>query len=159
MDTSERSLFPFPPQRMYFGANVPRRLIHDYARAIAAEFHRERNILFGSYAGGTPHEESDVDLLVVMRTTDPHAAAVRIQYRLTPPFSVDLVVRTPEQLALRLPQGESFLRTVVSQGKVLYEKDDTSLGPEGRDALRTACPDDANHVVRIAWPICRFLAL
>jgi uncharacterized protein len=133
MDTSERSLFPFPPQRMYFGANVPRRLIHDYARAIAGEFHPERIILFGSYACGTPHEESDVDLLVVMRTADPHAAAVRIQYRLTPPFPVDLVVRTPEQLAWRLAEGESFLRTVVSQGKVLYEKDDTSVGPEGRN--------------------------
>jgi predicted nucleotidyltransferase len=124
MATIERSLFPFPPKRVYFGANVPRRLIHRYARAIAAEFHPERNILFGSYAYGTPHEESDVDLLVVMRTADPHGAAVRIQYRLTPPFPVDLVVRTPDQLASRLARGESFLRTVMSQGKVLYEKDD-----------------------------------
>jgi predicted nucleotidyltransferase len=121
MTKPERSLFPFPPNRVYFGANVPRRVIRSYARAIAAEFHPEKIILFGSYAYGAPHEESDVDLLVVMRTADPHGAAVRIQYRLTPPFPVDLVVRTPEQLAWPLAQGESFLRTVVSQGKVLYE--------------------------------------
>jgi predicted nucleotidyltransferase len=91
--------------------------------------------LFGSYAYGTPHDGSDVDLLVIMHTADPHGAAVRIQYRLTPPFSVDLVVRTPEQLARRLARGESFLRTVVSQGKVLYEKDDARVGSEGRKGL------------------------
>jgi predicted nucleotidyltransferase len=136
MSKTERSLFPFPPKRVYFGTNVPRRVIRSYARAIAAEFHPEKIILFGSYAYGTPHEESDVDLLVVMRTADPHSAAVRIQYRLTPPFPVDVVVRTPEQLAWRLAHGESFLRTVVSQGKLLYEKDDASMGPEGRKGLR-----------------------
>jgi predicted nucleotidyltransferase len=74
MATTERSPFPFPPNRVYFGANVPRRLIRGYAHAIAAEFHPERIILFGSYAYGTPHEESDVDLLVVMSTADPHGA-------------------------------------------------------------------------------------
>jgi predicted nucleotidyltransferase len=136
MAKTDTSPFPFPPKRMYFGANVPRQLIHRFARAVAAEFHPEKIILFGSYAYGTPHEESDVDLLVVMRTADPHAAAVRIQYRLTPPFPVDLVVRTPEQLAQRLAQGEPFLRTAISQGKVLYEKGDASLGPQGRKRLR-----------------------
>jgi hypothetical protein len=55
---------------------------------------------------------------------------------LTPPFPVDLVVRTPEQLAWRLAQGESFLTTVVSQVKVLHEKDDARVGPEGRERLR-----------------------
>jgi hypothetical protein len=73
---------------------------------------------------------------MVMHATDPHSAAVRIQYRLTPPFPVDLVVRTPEQLARRLAQGESFLGTVVSQGKVLYEKDDARVGSESRKGLR-----------------------
>jgi hypothetical protein len=63
------------------------------------------------------------------RVMTTNAATVRIQYRLTPPFPVDLVVRTPEQLARRLAQGESFLTTVVPQGKVLYEKDDARVGP------------------------------
>src|SRR5579862_9699461 len=105
MANPAKSPFPFPPKRVYFGANVPKRLIHRYARAIAEEFHPEKIILFGSHAYGTPHEESDVDLLVVMPTRDPHSQKVRIQYRLTPPFPVDLIIRTPKQVKRRLAEG------------------------------------------------------
>jgi predicted nucleotidyltransferase len=136
MAKREKSPFPFPPKRVYLGAKVPKRLIHRYADAIAAEFHPDKIILFGSYAYGTPHEESDVDLLVVMSTRNQHDQAVRIQYRLTAPFPVDLIVRTPEQMAWRLAEGESFLTTIMSQGKTLYEKDDAGVGKEGRSGLR-----------------------
>lgn len=136
MAKTEKSPFPFSPKRVYLGANTPRRVIHGYARAIAEEFHPEKIILFGSYAYGTPNEESDVDLLVVMHTADPHAAAVRIQYRLTPPFPIDLIVCMPEQLTRGLARGEPFLSTVVSQGKILYEKDDARVDPESRKRLR-----------------------
>jgi predicted nucleotidyltransferase len=136
MTKTEKSPFPFPPKRVYLGVKIPKRLIHRYANAIAAEFHPDKIILFGSYAHGTPHEESDVDLLVVMSTRNQHDAAVRIQYRLTAPFPVDLIVRTPEQIAWRLAEGESFLTTIMSHGKVLYEKDDAGVGQKGRTGLR-----------------------
>jgi predicted nucleotidyltransferase len=135
MAKTDKSPFPFPPKRIYLGTKVPRRLIHRYADAIAAEFHPDKIILFGSHAYGRPHEESDVDLLVVMPTRNQHDQAVRIQYRLTAPFPVDLIVRTPEQLALRLGEGESFLTTIMSRGKVLYEKDDASVAQKGRRGL------------------------
>jgi predicted nucleotidyltransferase len=129
------SPFPFPPQRLYGGANVPMRVIRRYARAIAEEFQPERIILFGSYAYGTPHEDSDVDLLVVMPAYNQHNQAVRIQWRLAAPFPLDLIVRTPKQVAWRLEEGESFTTTIVSQGKLLYEKDDQGVGQESRGRL------------------------
>src|SRR6266849_2303146 len=116
------SPFPFPPKRVYYGANIPMRVIRRYARAIAEEFHPDKIILFGSYAYGTPHEDSDVDLLVVMPAYNQHSQAVRIRWRLTAPFPVDLIVRTPKQMKWRLAEGESFTRTIVAQGKILYEK-------------------------------------
>src|SRR5262249_18459342 len=116
------SPFPFPPKRMYWGAHIPRRLIRRYARAIAEEFHPGKIILFGSYPYGTPHPDSDVDLLVIMPARDEHAQAVRILWRLAAPVPLDLIVRTPKEMAWRLAEGESFLTAVVSQGKVLYEK-------------------------------------
>jgi predicted nucleotidyltransferase len=136
MSKTEASPFPFPPKRVYLGGKVPNRLIHRYADAIVAEFHPDKIILFGSYAYGTPHEESDVDLLVIMPTRNQHDQAVRIQYRLTAPFPIDLIVRTPKQMASRLSEGEPFLMTIVSQGKILYEKDDAGMGQEGRTGLR-----------------------
>jgi predicted nucleotidyltransferase len=122
------SPFPFPPKRVYWGADIPMRLIRRYARAIADEFHPDKIILFGSYAYGTPNEDSDVDLLVVMPCADQHAQAVRILYRLSAPFPLDLIVRTPYQMKWRLEEGESFTTTIVTQGKILYEKKRATRG-------------------------------
>ena len=130
------SPFPFPPKRVYYGANIPMRVIRRYARAIAEEFHPDKIILFGSYAYGTPHEDSDVDLLVVMPAYNQHNQAVRIRWRLTAPFPVDLIVRTPKEMAWCLEEGESFTATIVSKGKILYEKDDPGVGQKGRAGLR-----------------------
>src|SRR5437870_13892336 len=104
MATTDPSPFPFPAKRMYRGDNIPMRVIRRYARAIAEEFQPDRIILFGSYAYGTPHEDSDVDLLVVMPARDQHAQAVRIRWRLAAPFPVDLLVRTPKEMAWRLEE-------------------------------------------------------
>ncbi|MBI2809004.1 MAG: nucleotidyltransferase domain-containing protein [Planctomycetes bacterium] len=108
------------------------RVIRRYARAIAEEFQPDKIILFGSHAYGTPHEDSDVDLLVVMPAANQHAQSVRIRWRLAAPFPVDLIVRTPEQVKRRLEERESFLSEIMADGKVLYEKDDASVDSEGR---------------------------
>jgi predicted nucleotidyltransferase len=136
MARTPASPFPFPPKRLYLGPNIPRRVIRRYARAIAEEFHPEKIILFGSYAYGTPHENSDVDLLVIMPTHNQHDQAVRILWRLAAPFPLDLIVRTPKEMRWRLDEGESFSTTIMSQGRVLYEKDDAGVGAEGRRGLR-----------------------
>jgi predicted nucleotidyltransferase len=136
MAKTQPSPFPFPAKRLYFGTGVSMRLIRRYARAIAEEFHPDKIILFGSHAYGTPHEDSDVDLLVVMPARNQHSQAVRILWRLAAPFPIDLLVRTPKEMAWRLEAGESFTTTIVSQGKVLYEKDDQGVGQEGRAGPR-----------------------
>ena len=112
------------------------RVIRRYARAIAEEFHPDKIILFGSYAYGTPHEDSDVDLLVVMPARNQHDQAVRILWRLAAPFPIDLLVRTPYQMKCRLEESESFTTTITAQGKALYEKDDAGVGQLSGARLR-----------------------
>jgi predicted nucleotidyltransferase len=112
-------------------------VIRRYARAIAAEFQPDKIILFGSFAYGTPNADSDVDLLVIMPTHNQHSQSVRIQYRLSAPFPLDLLVRTPENIAWRLAEGESFTTTIMTKGKVLYEKDHEGVGQESRSRLRS----------------------
>ena len=89
-------------------------------RVDAEEFHPDKIILFGSYAYGTPNQDSDVDLLVVMPARNQHDQAVRIRWRLAAPFPVDLIVSTPKQMTWRLKEGESFTTEIVSKGKLLY---------------------------------------
>ena len=89
---------------------------------IVKEYHQKKVILFGSYAYGTPHENSDVDILVIMPARNEINQAVRIQMAVHAPFSMDLIVRTPEHLRKRLEEGHPFFVEVMGQGKVLHEK-------------------------------------
>jgi predicted nucleotidyltransferase len=130
MTTSRPSPFPFPPKRYYTGANIPMRVIRRYARAIAERFQPDKIILFGSYAYGTPHEDSDVDLLVIKPTWNQISQAVQIRWALAAPFPMDLIVRTPKEVKWRLEEGESFLTEIVSKGKILHEMD--APGPRRR---------------------------
>lgn len=123
------------PVRWYRGADIPMRLVRWFARQVAERFHPEKIILFGSYAYGTPHADSDVDILVVLPARNQTDQAVRISLAIDPPFPLDIIVRTPKNMKWRLAEGDSFLREVVSKGKVLYEKADAGVGEEGRGRL------------------------
>jgi hypothetical protein len=64
--------------RYYEGANIPMRVIRAFARRVAERFQPDKIILFGSFAYGTPHEDSDVDVLVVMPARNQLDQAVKI---------------------------------------------------------------------------------
>jgi len=96
--------------------------IRAVVKEIAGRFHPTRIILFGSYAYGVPKQDSDVDLLVIMKTEQrPVEQAYAIRRAVGFPFPVDLLVRTPEQVEERLGMGDCFIREIIGQGKVLYE--------------------------------------
>jgi len=99
--------------------------IRDFANRIAAEFHPNRIILFGSHARGQASGDSDVDLLVVIpHEGKPWRMATAIRGRVRPTFPVDLLVRTPESIRERLEMGDNFIREIVEEGEVLYEAPD-----------------------------------
>ncbi len=119
------------PARWYRGANIPMRVIRGFARAVAEHFHPEKIILFGSYAYGTPHADSDVDILVVMPARNQIDQACRIDRLIDAPFPLDLLVRTPKNMKWRLEEGDSFLTEIVTKGKVLHEANDARLVEKG----------------------------
>src|SRR5260370_15472022 len=141
MNTKPRSLSHPSAGHWYRGAAVPMRLIRQFARQVAKHFHPDKIILFGSHAYGTPHADSDVDILVIMPARNQIDQAVRIDRALDPPFPLDLVVCTPRNMKWRLEEGDSFLREIVTRGKVLYEKADGSMGEKGRGRS----PSRRNH--------------
>jgi predicted nucleotidyltransferase len=113
----------------YPSPNVPMSAIRRFARQIAQRFHPEKIILFGSYAYGTPHAESDVDLLVIMPANDVVSRAIRIVNAFDRDFSYDLIVRTPRQIDRGLKQNNWFLREIVEKGRVLYDARNGAVGP------------------------------
>ena len=121
--------------RRYQSPDIPLSAIRRYARQIAAMFHPEQVILFGSYARGDQREGSDVDLLVVMPAANQSSLALRIRLALPSPFALDLIVRTPKRLQRGLAEGDWFLREILETGKVLYETSNRLVGPQGRSRL------------------------
>jgi uncharacterized protein len=110
-------------------------VIRRFARQVAERFHPEKIILFGSYAYGTPHADSDVDILVVMPARNQLDQAVKISLAIDPPFPLDIIVRTPHNMGWRLAEGESFLTEITTKGKVLYEKNHAWVGTQSRKRL------------------------
>ena len=129
--------------RWYRGADIPMPVIRRFAREVADRFQPDKIILFGSYAYGTPHADSDVDILVVMPARNQLDQAVKIELACDPPFPLDIIVRTPHNMKWRLAEGDSFLGEVVSKGKILYEKVDARLGPKGGGRLPRGTKTDA----------------
>src|SRR6266446_6939507 len=124
----------------YASPNIPLTAIRRFARRIAERFHPEKIILFGSYAYGRPHNESDVDLLVIMPAYDVIAQAIRISGAFERLFSHSIIVRAPQQIerGLREDDCDWFLREVMDKGKVLYEAPHRAVGSQGRGRHRVS---------------------
>jgi len=91
---------------------------------IVTELKPEKIILFGSYAYGKPNPDSDVDLLVIMKTRaslkDRSWAVSRL---LMPrPFPVDILVKTPREIEKALGAKDFFMKEILTRGKVLYDR-------------------------------------
>lgn len=114
---------------------MPATVIRQFARQVAERFQPEKIILFGSHAYGTPHADSDVDILIIMRARNPIDQAFKIRLAVPAPFSMDLIVRTPQSMKWRLEEGDLFHTEIVTRGKVLYEKGDQGVGWQSRRRL------------------------
>jgi uncharacterized protein len=101
---------------------IPQEAINQVVEQIVEKFKPQKIILFGSYALGNPRPESDVDMLVVMDTSQKEVQqAIQICQQIEYRFGLDLIVHTPKYLAERVKMGDWFLRDVLKEGKVLYE--------------------------------------
>ena len=107
--------------------------IRAFVKELARRFAPERVILFGSHASGNASAGSDVDIFVVMNTPlSPITQEVLIRKEIPRRFPLDLIVMKPRPLERRIKLGDTLVRSVLSKGKVLYEKDVSGMGPEGR---------------------------
>ncbi len=91
---------------------------------IRSRFSPEKIILFGSYASGRPHEDSDVDLLVVMPSQDPPLRRrIRLRRALRDPerrIPIELLALTPEEVRAARENRDPFLTDILEHGRVLY---------------------------------------
>ena len=86
----------------------------------------EKIILFGSYANlcGSPTPDSDIDLLIIMETTQTAAERILAVSRLLRPrpFPMDILVRTPQEISALLESGNDFFKEIMTEGIVIYDR-------------------------------------
>lgn len=98
--------------------------ITEIINRIADGFNPDKIVLFGSYASGNPTEDSDVDLLIIKDSSLPRPQrSIQVRKMLlgtrTP---LDILVYTPKEITNGLSQPNSFIQTIFSSGKIVYEK-------------------------------------
>lgn len=86
----------------------------------------EQILLFGSYANGTAKENSDLDLLVIVKNSDLPKRKRSIElYNLLGrkySFPKDILIRTQSEVDEWKNVRQAFLTTIKGESKVLYER-------------------------------------
>jgi predicted nucleotidyltransferase len=95
----------------------------EVTKRLVAELDPDRIILFGSHAWGSPDDDSDLDLLVIVPHSDqpPTLRAVRAHRCLRDiPFPVDVLVKTRAEVERGSHVPASLVSEVLERGRVLY---------------------------------------
>ena len=103
---------------------IDQELLDETVRRIVTALQPKTIYLYGSHAYGQPHQDSDVDLFVVVGDSElpPHrraVAAYRALRGLFLPAEVKVVTRA--EFERRARWSSSIERAVLDKGKVLYE--------------------------------------
>ena len=98
-------------------------LLQTATQRLVAEFQPEQIRLFGSHAWGTPTEDSDVDLMVILPQSDERPIrrdqrAQKCLGRLAVP--ADVLVRTRGEVNRYKHLRASLFHQVLNQGRKLY---------------------------------------
>ncbi len=98
-------------------------ILDEITRRIVKAVHPVKIVMFGSYAWGQPTVDSDLDLFVIVRSSDePAYRRAREIYRSLRGIvvPVDVVVQTHDEVERSRKVITSLARKVMEEGKVLH---------------------------------------
>lgn len=102
---------------------IPAGLRKEVVGRLVNEFHPETIYLFGSHAWGKPTAGSDMDLLVIVKTSrqKPIQRAIRAQRSLRGVKApVDVLVKTRREFEKYISVKASLEAQITREGKLLY---------------------------------------
>jgi predicted nucleotidyltransferase len=87
----------------------------------------EKIILFGSYAYGTPTNDSDIDILVIKNISEEETRDFRLKLKKALwnklgklNFSFDVLVDNEQRINDRILMGDLFYEEIYTKGRILY---------------------------------------
>lgn len=100
--------------------------VNEIVKKIIDGYNPEKIILFGSYAYGKPFFDSDIDMMIIKKTSADritrYCEVKKIAFDRNRHISFDPLVMTPEEVEKRKRCGDDFINEILSRGIVLYEK-------------------------------------
>ncbi len=103
-----------------------REIITEVVEKIKNEYQPEKIILFGSYAYGTPNEDSDIDLFIIKnsdkRRIDRFLEVSPLVENPDYHIPITPLVYTPDEVKRRLEMGDSFVEEILTKGDVLFAR-------------------------------------
>lgn len=102
---------------------LSRELLDEVVRRLVREFHPEKIILFGSHAWGTPTQDSDMDLLVIVASSNVSSVQRAVKaHRCLRGLNVskDILVKTRGEVEKYRGIHASLEAQILEQGRVLY---------------------------------------
>jgi predicted nucleotidyltransferase len=104
---------------------ITQKKIEEIVKRIITSYKPEKIVLFGSYAYGNPSENSDLDILVVVKRSElpRYKRARKIRKKLWGLTDVpkDILVYTLEEIEEWKEVEEAFITSILKGEKVLYE--------------------------------------
>lgn len=100
--------------------------INEVVTKIVSGFNPDKIILFGSYANGTPDDDSDLDLLIVQDSDLPiqkRGLDIRLSL-IGSMIPIDLLIYTRSEFDQEKNKRFSFLNSAIKNSKILYERAD-----------------------------------
>lgn len=84
----------------------------------------ERVYLFGSWARGEEDDLSDLDVVVIKRTTLPFFERLREVAKALPltEGGVDVLVYTPDEFEAMQREGNAFAEMIAEEGRLIYAR-------------------------------------
>ncbi len=98
--------------------------IQAVVRRIVEGYEPDQIILFGSYAYGTPTEDSDLDLLIIKQNAEQKSIERDLTVRHLlwggemPPM--DILVRTPQEVTEAVARIYTIEAEAVQKGRIMY---------------------------------------
>lgn len=113
--------------------SITSEIITEATRRLSLELDPEEIILFGSYAWGTPHKHSDLDLCVIVGDDTPGFNRIEwgvrgINVLNDLMIDVDILIKTRSEVEAFKTVPASLTRKIVEKGKLLYGQGKTSIG-------------------------------
>ncbi len=98
--------------------------LNSIVERLVTHFDIEKIVLFGSYVTGKQTKDSDLDLFVLLNTKKKGIERYAMVSEVLEPriIPMDIIVKTPAEIKKRENYFDPFIKSIMTEGRVLYEK-------------------------------------